>query len=94
MGYNTKEEILLNSSKTSLEESLGKCGGILLANTSLTTGKFIAVTAIAEATLITAGTLALPSNTPVTIPAGVTVYGRFTSLTAGTANAFIAYYEC
>jgi len=38
MGYNTKEEILLNSSKTSLEESLG--------------------------------------------------------LTAGTANAFIAYYEC
>lgn len=93
MGYNTKEEILLNSSKTSLEESLGKCGGILLT-TNATTGKFIAVTAIAEATLITAGTLALPSGTPVTIPAGVTVYGRFNSLTAGTANAFIAYYEC
>lgn len=92
MGYNTKEEILLNSSKTSLEESLGKCGGILLTNTSATTGKFIAVTAIAEATLITAGTLTIASA--LTIPAGVTVYGRFTSLTAGTANAFIAYYEC
>lgn len=90
MGYNTKEEILLNSSKTSLEESLGKCGGILLT-TNATTGKFIAVTAIAEAGLTTAGTLTL-SNT--TIPAGVTVYGRFNSLTAGTANAFIAYYEC
>lgn len=90
MGYNTKEEILLNSSKTSLEESLGKCGGILLTN-SATTGKFIAVTAIAEETLTTAGTLTL---TEVTIPAGVTVYGRFTSLTAGTASKFIAYYEC
>lgn len=90
MGYNTKEEILLNSSKTSLEESLGKCGGVLLP-ASATSGKFIAVTAIAEANLTTAGTLTL-SNT--TIPAGVTVYGRFNSLTAGTANAFIAYYEC
>lgn len=90
MGYNTKEEILLNSSKTSLEESLGKCGGILLT-TNATTGKFIAVTAIAEATLTTAGTLTLGNTT---IPAGVTVYGRFNSLTAGTANAFIAYYEC
>jgi hypothetical protein len=91
MGYNTKEEILLNSSKTSLEESLGKCGGIVLTTTNLTAGKFIAVTAIAEATLTTVGTLTL---TTLTIPAGVTVYGRFSSLTAGTANAFIAYYEC
>lgn len=91
MGYNTKEEILLNSSKTSLEESLGKCGGIVLAANTPTTGKFIAVTAIAEANLTTAGTLTLTANT---IPAGVTVYGRFSSLTAGTQNAFIAYYEC
>lgn len=90
MGYNTKEEILLNSSKTSLEESLGKCGGILLTNNA-TTGKFIAVTALGEATLTTTGTLTL---TGVTIPAGVTVYGRFNSLTAGTASKFIAYYEC
>ena len=91
MGYNTKEEILLNSSKTSLEESLGKCGGILLTTTTATAGKFIAVTAIAEAGLTTAGTLTLND---VTIPAGVTVYGRFTSLTADTINSFIAYYEC
>jgi ABC-type sulfate transport system permease subunit len=90
MGYNTKEEILLNSSKTSLEESLGKCGGVLLTNAA-TTGKFIAVTAIAEAQLSTTGTLTL---TATTIPAGVTVYGRFSSLTAATANTFIAYYEC
>jgi hypothetical protein len=91
MGYNTKEEILLNSSKTSLEESLGKCGGIVLTTTSPTTGKFIAVTAVVEAQLSTTGTLTL---TTLTIPAGVTVYGRFSSLTAGTQNAFIAYYEC
>lgn len=91
MGYNTKEEILLNSSKTSLEESLGKCGGIFLTTTEATTGKFIAVTALGEATLTTAGTLTL---TGVTIPAGVTVYGRFNSLTAGTPSKFIAYYEC
>jgi hypothetical protein len=90
MGYNTKEEILLNSSKTSLEESLGKCGGVLLT-TAATTGKFIAVTAIAEANLTTAGTLTL---TAVPIPAGVTVYGRFSSLTASAENSFIAYYEC
>lgn len=90
MGYNTKEEILLNSSKTSLEESLGKCGGVLLTASNIT-GKFIAVTAIAEAGLTTAGTLTL-SN--ITIPAGVTVYGRFNSLTAATENSFIAYYEC
>jgi len=90
MGYNTKEEILLNSSKTSLEESLGKCGGILLT-ANATPGKFIAVTAIAEAALTTAGTLTL-SN--VTIPAGVTVYGRFNSLTASAIDSFIAYYEC
>jgi hypothetical protein len=90
MGYNTKEEILLNSSKTSLEESLGKCGGIVLT-ANATTGKFIAVTAVAEATLTTVGTLTLST---LTIPAGVTVYGRFSSLTAGIANAFIAYYEC
>jgi len=90
MGYNTKEEILLNSSKTSLEESLGKCGGVLLP-ASTTSGKFIAVTAIAEASLTTVGTLTL---TTTTIPAGVTVYGRFSSLTAAAANSFIAYYEC
>jgi len=90
MGYNTKEEILLNSSKTSLEESLGKCGGVLLP-ASVTSGKFIAVTAIAEASLTTVGTLTL---TTTTIPAGVTVYGRFSSLTAAAANSFIAYYEC
>lgn len=91
MGYNTKEEILLNSSKTSLEESLGKCGGILLTTTNATTGKFIAVTAIAEADLTTAGTLTLSATT---IPAGVTVYGRFNSLTASATDSFIAYYEC
>lgn len=90
MGYNTKEEILLNSSKTSLEESLGKCGGVVLTTSNIT-GKFIAVTAIAEAGLTTAGTLTL-SN--ITIPAGVTVYGRFNSLTAAAGNSFIAYYEC
>lgn len=90
MGYNTKEEILLNSSKTSLEESLGKCGGILLPAAEQL-GKFIAVTAIAEANLTTAGTLTLSGTT---IPAGVTVYGRFTSLTASAINSFIAYYEC
>lgn len=91
MGYNTNEERLLNSSKLVLEESLGKCGGQLVANNTPVTGKFIAITPLtANNTFTTQGNLTL-SNTA--LGAGLTVYGYFTSVTVHTGSA-ILYKAC
>jgi hypothetical protein len=92
MGYNTNEERLLNSSKLVLEESLGKCGGQLVTNSTPITGKFIAITPLSVSnSFTTQGNLTLSSGT--TLGAGLTVYGYFTSVTVVTGSA-IVYKAC
>lgn len=90
MGYNTNEERLLNSSKLVLEESLGKCGGQVVAGATVT-GKFIAITPLeASNSFTTQGNLTLSSTA---LGAGLTVYGYFTSVTVVTGRA-IVYKAC
>ncbi len=90
MAYNTNTDRLLDRSKKGIEESLGRCGGQLLG-TSTVTGNFRALQFIAETTITTVGTLTLSS---ITIPAGMVLYGEFTSVTAGAENSVIAYNAC
>lgn len=89
MAYNTNTDRLLDRSKKGIEESLGRCGGQLITGT--VTGTFRAVQAIAEATVTTVGSLEV---TGLTIPAGIVLYGEFTSVTAGAANTLIVYNAC
>lgn len=90
MGYNTNEERLLNSSKLVLEESLGKCGGQVVSSTTVT-GKFIAITPVTECVVTTQGNLALSG---ITLPAGLTVYGYFTSVQIASGDTAIVYKAC
>ena len=89
MGYNTNEERLLNSSKLVLEESLGKCGGQVVSNATVT-GKFIAITPVTECAVTTQGNLTLS----VTLPAGLTVYGYFTNVQIANGDTAIVYKAC
>lgn len=91
MAYNTNTDRLLDRSKKGIEESLGRCGGQLLPANSAVTGTFRAVQAIAEATVTTVGSLEV---TGLTIPAGIVLYGEFTSVTAGAENTLIVYNAC
>lgn len=70
---------------------MGKCGGEVLTTTGATAGNFVAVQCLADANLTTVGT---PAMTTLAIKAGTIVFGRFSSVTSGTANAFIAYNSC
>lgn len=90
MAYNTNTDRLLDRSKKGIEESLGRCGGQILA-AEATSGKFRALQFIAESTITTVGTLTL---TEITIPAGIVLYGEFSSVTPGTADSVIAYNAC
>lgn len=91
MAYNTNTDRLLDRSKKGIEESLGRCGGQLLTGNSPVTGTFRAIQAIAETTVTTVGSLQVTS---LTIPAGIVLYGEFTSVTAGAANTLIVYNAC
>lgn len=90
MKLNTTTDRILDRSRRGIQESLGICGGQLLT-TSPTTGSFRALQFIAETTITTQGSLVL---TTVTIPAGMVLYGTFTSVTAGAADSVIAYNSC
>lgn len=90
MGYNTNEERLLNSSKLVLEESLGKCGGQVVSDATVT-GKFTAITPVTECVVTTQGNLTLSS---LTLPAGLTVYGYFTSVQIANGDTAIVYKAC
>jgi hypothetical protein len=92
MGYNTNQDILLNNIKQNFQESLGQCGGQLItaANTAVT-GKFTAICAVADCTVTTVGNLQVTS---LAIPAGMVLYGYFTSVTVTTANEAIVYNLC
>lgn len=91
MAYNTNTDRLLDRSKKGIEESLGRCGGQLITGTTAVTGTFRAVQAIAEATVTTVGSLEV---TGLAIPAGIVLYGEFTSVTAGAADTLIVYNAC
>jgi hypothetical protein len=91
MGYNTNQDILLNNIKQNFQESLGQCGGQLIGVTTAVTGKFTAICAVADCTVTTVGNLQVTS---LTIPAGMILYGYFTSVTVTTANEAIVYNLC
>lgn len=92
MAYNTNADILANKAAKALESGIGKCGGQLIANTTVTTGTFVAITIITNAVFTTlTGSIAGMDST--TFPAGVTLFGNFTTVTLASGKV-IAYTAC
>lgn len=70
-----------------LEQSIGSYGANYIANTDANTGLFCAITALETSVVTTIGNIAL---TTVTVSAGITIYGRFTSVTLASGKV-LAY---
>lgn len=90
MSINTTTDRILDKSRQGIDESLGKCGAQMLG-TSEVTGKFRAIQFISETAITTAGTLTLSGKT---IPAGIVLYGEFTSVIADAGDSVIVYNAC
>ena len=76
--------------------ALGQAGSIFIDDTGQHTGDFVAVTAITAATVDVSDCTNITksmtdADTDFVIPAGVTIYGRFSVFSLGDGTA-IAYY--
>ena len=91
MSINTTTDRILDRSRQGIDESLGKCGAQMLEDASEVTGKFRAIQFISETAITTAGTLTLSGKT---IPAGIVLYGEFTSVTPAAGDSVIVYNAC
>lgn len=74
-----------------LTEGMGGCGATYVAASSTVTGEFVAFTVIASSGAIT--TVGSPTLA-TTVPAGVTIFGRMTSITTAAGTTLIAYTSC
>ena len=96
MPYNNNNDRLLDAINKVMKNTLGQCGSIIIDDTVEHTGPYVAVTALAEAVIDTSecdlGPLEDQPAT-ITIPAGVTIYGRFNSIELDSGSV-IAYKEC
>jgi len=93
MAYNTNSDILADKAAKALESGIGKCGGQLIAPSAVTTGNFVAITIITNTVFTTlTGSIANVDNTD-TYPAGITLFGNFTTVTLAS-GIVIAYTAC
>jgi len=93
MKYNTPGDRLLK--RIEKRAKIGDCGVIYIDDTSEHTGPFTAVQAIAESTLdVSACTSNIEDAADITIPAGVTIFGNFTSVAFSGTPSVLAYYSC
>lgn len=77
--------------------NLGACGSIYIDDTTTEhSGPFSAVTALVNSTIDVSEctTNIKDADQDILIPAGVTIFGDFTSLQFDTAAGVIAYYRC
>ena len=83
---------LANQSQANLQ-SFGQNGFTVVTDTTDTTGDFSAITIVADADFssITATNTVADSLSGVSIPAGVTIFGKITGFTL-TSGSVIAYY--
>lgn len=87
---NTRYGLTGRTSALAVFESRGGNGSLFINDTAPHVGDFTNVTALTAAVAnLTAGNMSGPA-TAVNIPAGVTVYGNFTSITlaSGSVQAF------
>ena len=73
--------------------SLGQAGCILIDDTAAHTGPFVAITALSDAAVDVSqcDMSFLEDAADFTIPKGVTIFGRWTSVNIGTPGMLIAY---
>ena len=95
MAFNTTEERLLTRLFNSSKSSLGDCGAILINDASVHTDKYTSITALTEVVLSNSGTASKIADfdVDITIPAGVTIFGKFSAIQA-SSGTLIAYKAC
>ena len=71
----------------------GQSGGIYITDTAAHTGDFDAITAVAAAVAALVSSTITGTLSAVDIPAGVTIFGRFSSITLASGKV-IAYTRC
>lgn len=76
-----------------LQEGMGGCGARYIVNGDGTvTGDFVAFTVILDAGSVT--TVGSPALTTIDVPAGVTVFGKMSSIACASGTSVIAYTTC
>ena len=73
--------------------ALGQAGSILIDDDAQHTGKFVAITAITESvvTTVSEDTSIWDTLTTLTLPIGVTIYGRWSSVQIASGDTAIVY---
>jgi hypothetical protein len=75
-----------------LEEGMGGCGAVYVTSDAAATGNFSAFTVIADGGTVT--TEGEPTLTTVSVPTGVTIFGRMTSISCTAGTTVVAYRSC
>ena len=73
--------------------SLGQAGYDLVSNATVNSDTYVAITAITECvvTTVSANTGLWDTLTSLTVPIGVTIYGRWTSVQIASGDTAIVY---